>query len=604
MDGQALKSLQAAASSFSRGRLDDAAQLCNKVVASYPESVEALHLLALINRRKGDFTEAERLFRDCLALAPRRADIRANLGNLLVAGGLLPDAIDEYRQALQCDPAFRPARIALARQLNATGQHDAALAEATQLTEADAKDAEAWVARGVALRAKNELDEAEEAYRMAIRLKPDYAVAHHNLGALLAQTSRSEEALDELDKSESLGVRGPELAYNRASALMGTFEFDAAEKTLVDSIHAGRPSLESLRMLARLRYMRGSDDYVDEFRDAIAAAPDDVSLRVGLGQILSAAGQLDEAEAVFLEARDRNPSFAPVFTGLAGVYQEAGEFEKAVQNARAGAAAAPQDDQPTDMMIDALLSLGEAQEAMTLIAPKRVQHPFNQYYIATEATAARLLGDPRYEYLYDYERLVRPYELEAPAGWSSMQAFQEDLIPKLNERHRFHAQPLDQSLRAGTQTPRGLLADPDPVIKAFIGALSAPIEQYREQIGFDEKHPMRSRNRGSTHMTGCWSVRLRRGGYHVNHVHSEGWLSSAYYVSVPPEVQDSDAKSGWIKFGEPRYPVPGATAEKYVQPHAGMLVLFPSYMWHGTMPIHGDEPRMTIAFDAVTASKG
>jgi len=68
---------------------------------------------------------------------------------------------------------------------------------------------------------------------------------------------------------------------------------------------------------------------------------------------------------------------------------------------------------------------------------------------------------------------------------------------------------------------------------------------------------------------------------------------------VPSEVSDESAKSGWIKFGEPRFPVPGAIPEKFVQPCVGRLVLFPSYMWHGTTPISGDEPRMTIAFDVV-----
>ena len=31
------------------------------------------------------------------------------------------------------------------------------------------------------------------------------------------------------------------------------------------------------------------------------------------------------------------------------------------------------------------------------------------------------------------------------------------------------------------------------------------------------------------------------------------------------------------------------------------LVLFPSYMWHGTVPFAGDEPRLTVAFDLVRA---
>ena len=225
--------------------------------------------------------------------------------------------------------------------------------------------------------------------------------------------------------------------------------------------------------------------------------------------------------------------------------------------------------------------------------------PLNQWYIAMEATGARLLGDPRYEELYDYERFVQPYVIETPPGWSSIEEFRLDLNAALKERHKFKAQPLDQSLRNGTQTPRGLLGDSDPIIVAFLQALKDPIAQYREHIGTRSTHPMTMRNHGEVVMTGCWSVRLQKGGFHVNHVHSEGWISSAYYAELPGEVEDTEAKSGWIKFGEPRFPVPGATAGKYVQPEVGTLVLFPSYMWHGTMPIHGDEPRMTVAYDAV-----
>jgi uncharacterized protein (TIGR02466 family) len=108
---------------------------------------------------------------------------------------------------------------------------------------------------------------------------------------------------------------------------------------------------------------------------------------------------------------------------------------------------------------------------------------------------------------------------------------------------------------------------------------------------------MSARNRGVARFTGAWSVRLQRLGYHVNHFHPDGWVSSAYYVEVPPEAADARAQSGWIKFGEPRYEVPGAGAERFIQPVPGRLVLFPSYMWHGTMPIYGDNPRMSIAFD-------
>jgi hypothetical protein len=94
-------------------------------------------------------------------------------------------------------------------------------------------------------------------------------------------------------------------------------------------------------------------------------------------------------------------------------------------------------------------------------------------------------------------------------------------------------------------------------------------------------------------------VRLRRQGFHVNHIHPEGWISSAYYASVPAEVADQDRRSGWLKFGAPRFAVPGLAPFLEVQPKPGRLVLFPSYLWHGTNPLLDDAPRLSVAFDAV-----
>ena len=38
--------------------------------------------------------------------------------------------------------------------------------------------------------------------------------------------------------------------------------------------------------------------------------------------------------------------------------------------------------------------------------------------------------------------------------------------------------------------------------------------------------------------------------------------------------------------------------ERYVKPQPGKLVLFPSYVWHGTVPFTRSAERMTVAFDA------
>jgi hypothetical protein len=92
-------------------------------------------------------------------------------------------------------------------------------------------------------------------------------------------------------------------------------------------------------------------------------------------------------------------------------------------------------------------------------------------------------------------------------------------------------------------------------------------------------------------------VRLKEQGFHVDHVHPEGWLSSAFYVRMPEGLTN---RAGWLKFGEPGTPTrPHLAAEHFVAPVPGKLVLFPSYMWHGTAPFASEETRLACAFDII-----
>ncbi len=154
-------------------------------------------------------------------------------------------------------------------------------------------------------------------------------------------------------------------------------------------------------------------------------------------------------------------------------------------------------------------------------------------------------------------------------------------------------------MRHGSQTPNILMAD-HPAIRAFPEAVSGPIQAHIDDLGAGAD-PVRSRNTGRWRFQGVWSVRLRPNGFHADHVHPDGWLSSACYIDLPAAV-DGGGKQGWIKFGEPGVPVrPPLAAEHYVKPEPGLLVLFPSYMWHGTVPFSGEDRRLTVAFDLVPA---
>jgi Flp pilus assembly protein TadD len=464
------------------------------------------------------------------------------------------------------------------------------------------RDPQAWTTLGVVLREQQRERESEAAYRQAILLAPTSVAAHHNLGALLSQLERAEEALVALDRASTLGLKARELHINRGRALMQLYRMDEAERAYAAAVALEPRDPEAQKNLAQLRYMRGDPEFARDFAAAARESPADLRLQLSYADLLRRADDLPGAEALL---RDLLRQFGPVpqaRAALSSVLHAAGRLREAEAQALEAAAAQPHDIALIENLVSVELAVGRPEQAMPFIRAQRQRLPNDQRWIAYEATAARQLGHSFYAQLYDYGRLVQVYELEAPAGWRSIEELNAALVETLRARHRFATHPLDQSLRNGSQTARSLVTERDTVIQALLSAFAAPLESYRATLGNAPDHPLSARNSGTALLRGCWSVELRRNGYHVNHVHPQGWISSAYYVSVPSEVADTSARSGWIKFGEPGMPIPSLGAEHFVQPRAGRLVLFPSYMWHGTNTILGNEPRLTVAFDAVPGS--
>jgi hypothetical protein len=240
----------------------------------------------------------------------------------------------------------------------------------------------------------------------------------------------------------------------------------------------------------------------------------------------------------------------------------------------------------------------------------RASRPLDQRWITHRLDAARMLGETRFEEWSDPARVTRAMDLPTPGGFRSLAEFLAALHEEIAAMHPVGNHPLDQSLRLGTQTSRNLLVHPSALVGALLESFTTAAEQFRAEViaalppaGPAGPHPLVARNVARPALIGCWSVKLRRGGFHVNHIHPEGWLSSAFYLSVPAEVSDITRRAGWLKFGEPRYRVEGLEATGYVQPAPGRLVLFPSYLWHGTNPIATEEPRVSVAFDAVPATE-
>jgi hypothetical protein len=219
------------------------------------------------------------------------------------------------------------------------------------------------------------------------------------------------------------------------------------------------------------------------------------------------------------------------------------------------------------------------------------QNRFDQAATTYRILALRQCGrSAEAEWLSDPDALVTTTDIGlAPAVL-------EELAEELKAiRNRAFA-PAGQSVRGGTQTQNELFAEPSPGIQAFRTALDGVLGRYLAARAVDPNHPFLS-VQPERLLYHSWSVVLQAAGHHVPHIHPGGLISGVCYIGVPP-LSPSD-EAGCLEVGKPGFdlPLPSQPKTRLIHPTPGRLVLFPSYLWHGTRPFAGPGFRITIAFD-------
>lgn len=526
------------------------------------EHPKAIHLLGLVEKDAGNLTVAAELLDRAAHIDPTDQEIAHNQGLLARQLGQFEGAEAAFRRALSLKSDFSQANISLGRLFIDLGR---------------------W-------------DEALTLYQDLVNVEPSSLPARYGLATAqleLGATDAAERAFDALIEE---GNDRPEIRFMRSRARLELGRTDAGLEDLWLAYRTG-PTPLTLKTLAGILWMKGDADVLDELLSEAVMQP---QLAVQAAEILRQRGTPEDALRALDKAKSSFTMPPDADSVAAMAYIDIGDAESALTAAMACLDADPQNRVATGNLISALLMLGRADEALRHIKPMRDAEANGQHWIAYEATAYRLMGLADYESLVDMQRFVRPYELPVPEGFDSIEAFNARFIEALDRWQIYETRPLDQTLRLGVQTPRDLTFIDDPVIKAYIEALDTPIRQYMHDVGSADDHPLTQRNTGNYKIAGCWSVRLQGGGRHINHVHPHGWISSAYYAAVPEDTLKGDSKAGCIKFGEPPFEtVPPSPPQKWVRPKPGLLVLFPSFMWHGTEATAEGTTRITAPFDVV-----
>ncbi len=443
--------------------------------------------------------------------------------------------------------------------------------------------------RAIQLEADSRLAEARDAFEAALKLNPSSQPSIEGRARLAIQL-REDGAADHCARALALHRNDPELQAQMiavAAVELGT----AVIPLLEEYLHDNPDDIRALELIADLRAQAGAgDDFVANHRAALAQSPANKALLMSYWSVLSRSGRHAQA----LESMDANRS-------LFGGNRDFSMLEIAIAG-HSGAV-----DRATGLL-ELLDSQPDAQTARGMNWLQR--HNPDEAAAALEGVVAdqadnleawsllelawRMLGDPRHDWLVGQPGLYGSIDLSLDgsqlAGIASM----------LRQLHQASAQPIGQSVRGGTQTSGQLFMRNEPELQLLTAALADAIGQFHKALpAFDPRHPLLKHRNEAMAFGPSWSIRFTGSGFHAAHFHPGGILSSACYICVPESLADPIDRPGWLEIGRPPAEMgldlpPLASFE----PKPGRLVLFPSFLFHGTRPFAGGE-RLTVAFDVI-----
>ncbi|MDB5400686.1 MAG: hypothetical protein JWQ55_2704 [Rhodopila sp.] len=241
------------------GRLSEAERLYRQILAINPRHADGLHLLGMIAYQAGHPELAVDLIGKAITTNANVASYHSNLGNALKQLGRLDQAAAAYRGALGLMPNFMEAHYNL----------------------------------GNTFREQGRLDDAVACYRKALALKPDFAEAHNNLGRVLEDQGRLDEAVACCRRALDLKPNFPEAHYNLGRALEEQERLDDAAVCYRKALDLQPDLAEAHNNLGAVLGRQGhSDDAIAGYRRALELKPDLPGIHNNLALALLAQGDM------------------------------------------------------------------------------------------------------------------------------------------------------------------------------------------------------------------------------------------------------------------------------------------------------------------------
>ena len=146
---------------------------------------------------KGNYDQAELVFKDALKRERESSEVYAGLGQTFFQRKLYQDAIKQFKRSLELKPSNVDYKISLAKTYQSLGQLNDAEKYFQLAVDENPKNAKSFYHYGLFMEKKGDKQKAIGSYRKALKLEKNIYAAYLSLGKLLEKNGQLEDAITE-----------------------------------------------------------------------------------------------------------------------------------------------------------------------------------------------------------------------------------------------------------------------------------------------------------------------------------------------------------------------------------------------------------------------
>ncbi len=188
-----------------------------------------------------------------------------------------------------------------------------------KMLRVDPNDARAHYNLGIVLERAGETAGAITHYEQAIRIRPDFAMAHYNLAVAQQRAGKVTDAIKQYEQVLQLepGLGEADAHNNLGSALVQTGKIEEAIAHYQQALWLKPDFVEAHNNLGTALYQTGKrEEAIEHYRQALRLKPDYTEARFNLGLALEKLGRTTEAIEQFEQTLKLRPDFAPARDAL------------------------------------------------------------------------------------------------------------------------------------------------------------------------------------------------------------------------------------------------------------------------------------------------